>query len=56
MEKKFVDIEERGLDLFDEVSEAKMFHNEDTRAFPLREFGGGSYVQSKISFSSRRAK
>ena len=37
MENKLVDIQNGGLDLFDEISAAKMLHNEDKRAFALRE-------------------
>ena len=41
-----------GLDLFDQISEAKMFHNEDKRASALteREFRRHGNVQDRISF------
>ena len=46
-----------GPDLIDEPSDAKMLHNEDKRAFALREreFGRHCDVQDNIRFS-RRAK
>ena len=53
MENKSTDIQNGGADLFDEISEAKILHNEDKPAFALREreFGGQGNVQSKIRFS-----
>ena len=37
MAKKLVEIQNGGLDHFEEVSKAKMLHNEDKRTFALRE-------------------
>ena len=52
MEKKLVDIQNGGPDLFFGVSEAAMIHDEDKRAFALRvrEFGGHCNVRSKTRF------
>ena len=49
---KLVDIQNGGPDLFDEVNEAKMLHEEDKRAFAARrwEFGRHGNVQDKIRF------
>ena len=57
-EKKLVDTQKGGLDLFVEISEAKMLHRADRRAFPLRErvLGRHGHVQSKTRFFRRRAK
>ena len=58
MEKKLVKIQNGGPGFSDERSEAKQLHNEDKRAFALREreFGGNGNVQSKIIFGEPNKK
>ena len=53
MDKKLVEIQNGGPDLFDDKSKARMLHKEDKPVFALRarEFGRQGNVQDKISFS-----
>ena len=52
MEKELVKMQNGGPDLFDEPGDWKMLHNEDKRAFALRERQFGRYcdVQDNVSF------
>ena len=47
MEKNLVDVQNGGPDLFDEINEAKMFHNEDRRVFAPREREFGKQKNEK---------
>ena len=58
MENDLVDIQNEGLDLIDEMSEANMLYNENKRAFALREheFGGHGNVRARSVFFFKKRK
>ena len=50
-ENKLVDIQNGAPDLFDDIGEAKMLHNEDKRAFaPREEFGRSWWCDKRDQF------